>query len=96
MLTKLLSIVLTLALAAACSSGGAPPTPQPPRPQPVVTERGPCLTRPMPMPPAELIALADVGDLTPEQEAWLWTYIEVLEGYADRAWRVCGRPAALQ
>lgn len=92
MLTRPSFLILTLALAVACSNGGGKPTPQPPRPQPVVTERGPCLTRPRSLPPAELMALAEVGDLGPEQEAWLWTYIEVLESYADRAWRLCGRP----
>lgn len=90
--TKLRSLtILTLVLAGGCSRGGGPPTLPAPRPAPVVTERGPCLTRPPSPMPVELQALADEGDLTPEQEAWLWTYLEVVEGYARRAWLVCGR-----
>lgn len=88
MLTKLHLTIPMLALVAACCPGGATPPVRP-----VVTERGPCLTRPRSTPPVELMRIADVGDLTAEQEAWLWTYVEVLESYADRAWRLCGRPA---
>jgi hypothetical protein len=82
--------ILTLALAGACSRGGAKLTPPRP-PSPVVVTPGRCLTQPPPGPPASLVAMADDGDLSPEQEEWLWTYLEVLEGYARRAWKVCGR-----
>jgi hypothetical protein len=45
------------------------------------------------MPTPELLAIADEGTPTPDQEALLWTYLEAVESYAWRAWKLCGRRA---
>jgi len=93
MLTVLRLPILTLVLVVACSRGGGrPSTPQPPRPVLVETP-GLCLTQQPPMPTPELLAIADEGTPTPDQEALLWTYLEAVESYAWRAWKLCGRRA---
>ena len=34
--------------------------------------------------------MTDEGEMTPEQEEWLWTYLDAVEKYALRAWMLCG------
>ena len=85
--TGLRFLILIPVLAVACSRGGGKSTQ---RPQPTVVERGRCLTQPPPPMPATLTAMTDDESLSPEQEVWLWTYVEVLEGWSRRAWKVCG------
>ena len=100
------SSLLAAILAAACSRGGPPPSsPRPPAQVPRL-EPTACLTQPPPPPtpgpPPILRAIAEVGDVTPEQLEALWARVEVLEASTARLerrvardWRLCGPAAAL-
>lgn len=90
MLTRPTLTILTLVLACACARPGVCPPRPPALPPTVVTTPGPCLTQPPPLPSPELIRLADKDSLTPEEEVWLWTWVEVVQTRMTRDWRLCG------
>lgn len=89
-MTRLLLTILTPMLAVACGKHGACPPTSPPLPPGLVETRGPCLTQPPPLPSPELIRLADKDSLTPEEEVWLWTWVEVVQSRMTRDWKLCG------
>lgn len=100
---RLASTALALALASACRGGGSGPT-QPVEPAYRLVAPPPCLTAPPADPGAILRAIPeceadDEGgcpDLTDQQDAALWAYLDALERYAERAWRRCGdRPRSV-
>lgn len=89
MLTRTLFLLLTPVLALACSRGGASPSV---RPLPVVTQRVPCLTQPPPTVTPEMLTRLESGGFSVEEEnAWLWTYVDVLERRVARDWKLCGQ-----
>lgn len=95
--TRLVSMALALAAASACKGAGTGPT-TPIEPTYRLVDRPPCLTAPPADPGPVLRAIPeceadDEGgcpDLTDQQDAALWSYLDALERYAERAWRRCG------
>lgn len=88
---------LILTLVVACRQGGSGPT-TPVEPTLRLIPSVPCLTQPPadPGPVLRGIPECEADDeggcpaLTSEQDAALWVRVEVLEAYADHAWRSCG------
>lgn len=82
--------VATLLVAIGCGNAGIPAPTAPQQPTARLIEPPPCVTQPPPEPGPILLAIPSATtELTKEQDAALWAYVDGLEQWSSATWTNC-------